>query len=407
MVRIQSISKKNQKNKGAILALVVMLVLLMSLGSMALIAVARESRIRTVKNASEVAARFAADAGIERAIYAMNNDLDEGAWSVDDTVTYSSELLTACNADYTVTFAGDLASGYQITSVGQSGRATKTVRVTLELSNPFANDYAVLTKGNLGMKNKSNIKGYNSGDSGETDVPVSIGTLSTKKGSIDLKKGAVVDGDVHVAPGGDPDEVVNVKDDNSIAGEIFIMPTPVTLSDVSPPDFTASKGKLSGKNITLTASDNGKYTEISISTKGKLEIDGDVVLYVTGDVTLNNSADLKVKKGSSLKLYFDGDIEAKNSSSMSNESKIPSDLQLYGTGEKQTIDMKNGSDLYGVIYAPSADMIVHNKVDIYGSFIVDNFELKNSGDVYYDKALKDTSLDDEAIRFVVTKWEEL
>ena len=398
---------KRKQQTGAILALMVLLTLLLSLASMALIAVGREAQVRTVKNVTELSARYAADAGAERALYVMNKNLEDGKWSSDDLPNYTSESLTACEAEYTVTFNGDLASGYQITSVGKSGLATKTVRVTLELSSPFANDYAVLTKGNLGMKNSSSIKGYNSGDSGETDVPVSIGSLSTKNGSIDLKNGAVVDGDVYVAPGGDPDKVVNVKNDKSVTGEIFIMPIPVTLPDVSPPDYTASKGKISGKNITLIASDSGKYTEIDVSSKGKLEVNGDVVLYITGDVTLNNSADLKVKSGSSLRLYFDGDIEAKNSSSISNDSKIPSVLQLFGTGENQTIDMKNGSDLYAVVYAPDADMIVHNKVDIYGSFIVDSFELKNSGDVYYDKALKDISIDGESVHFTITRWEEL
>ena len=398
--------KRQKKNTGAILALMVMLVLLLSLTSMALIGVAGQARVRAVKDVSGISARFAADAGVERSLYLMNRNLAAGTWTLDDVPTYTSESLTACKGEYTVTFNGDLASGYQITSVGQSGFATKTVRATIDLSSPFAGDYAILTKGYLLMKNNSSVTGYNSDDPSETDIPVSIGTLSTKKGSIDLKKGAIVDGDVYVGPGGDPSEVVIVKSGTSVAGEIFVMPTSPDLSIVAPPNFTVSNGKISGKNITLTTSDSGKYTEIDVSSKGKLQVDGDLVLYVTGDMTLNNSSELKVKKGSTLKLYFDGDIEAKNSSSINNESKIPSTIQIYGTGTNQTIDLKNSSDIYGVIYAPNADMTVHNKVDIYGSIIVNEIDIKNSGDVHYDKALKNTSLDDEAIYFTITRWEE-
>ena len=176
---------------------------------------------------------------------------------------------------------------------------------------------------------------------------------------------------------------------------------------VTPPNYIASLGPISPSgNITLTGGNSGKYDSISIPNNKKLTVNGDLTLYVTGDITLNNGAELKVKNGSSLKLYFDGDIEAKNSSSIDNESEIPSIVQLYGTGTNQTIDLKNSSDIYGVVYAPNADMTIHNKVDAYGSFIVDNFEMKNSGDVYYDKALKETSLDDEAIYFVITRWEE-
>ena len=188
--------KRQKKNKGAILALMVMLVLLLSLTSMALIGVAGQARVRAVKDVSGISARFAADAGVERALYLMNQDLAAGTWTLDDVPTYTSESLTACNADYTVTFDGDLTSGYQITSVGQSGFATKTVRATIELSSPFAGDYAILTKDKLEMKNKSTVSGYNSDDPSEDDVPVAIGTLSTDNGSIDLKNGATVEGDV-------------------------------------------------------------------------------------------------------------------------------------------------------------------------------------------------------------------
>ena len=52
-------------------------------------------------------------------------------------------------------------------------------------------------------------------------------------------------------------------------------------------------------------------------------------------------------------------------------------------------------------------MTVHNSVDAYGSFIVDDMELKNSGNVYYDKALRQVSVDDELVRFSITHWEEI
>lgn len=399
--------KTHRKNQGSILALMVLMTLLLSLTSMALVGLAHQARMRTAKNVSEISARFAADAGIERAFYLMNKNLQAGTWMLDDVPTYTGESLTACNAEYTVTFDGNLAAGYQITSVGKSGTAEKTVRVTVELKSPFADNYAILTKNTLGMKNKSTISGYDSRDASEKNVPVSIGTLSKKNGSIDIKNNAEVDGDVYVGPDSDPDKVINLKSRDSITGEIFVMPTSLYLPTVTPPDLLINKGKISGKNITLTSSDSGKYTEIDISNNGELLVSGDLVLYITGDITLKNDSELKVTDGSTLVVYFDGDIEAKNGSSINNEAEVPASIQLYGTGANQTIDLKNRSDLYGVIYAPEADMIVHNKVDIYGSFIVDNFELKNSGDVHYDKALSETSLDDEAIYFSITRWEEL
>ena len=399
--------KRNNNNHGAVLAIMVMLILLLSLTSLALIRVGQEARIRTVRDIAETRARFAADAGVERALYQMNKLLEYGVFGIYGVPTYVSETLTACDADYTVTYTGDLSSGYAITSVGHSGNTTQTVRVTVALTSPMAEGYAVLTKDDLEMKSKSTVSGYNSSDPSETGVPVAIGTLSTESGSIDIKNGAVVEGDVYVGINGDPDTVIHVKNSDSIEGETFVMPMTYDLPSVTAPFYLASHGKISGKYISLNSWDSGKYSEIEIRNDGRLEINGDVTLYITGDITLKNDSELKVKNGSSLVLYFRGDIEAKNNSEISNESKIPSNIKMYGTGSHQNIDLKNRSDIYAVIYAPNADMVLHNKVDAYGSFIVDDFVLKNSGNLYYDKALKEVSINDETAYFTVTQWEEL
>lgn len=398
---------EKQKNKGSVLAIMVLLILLLSLTCMALIGVAREARVRTVKNVSDLSARFAADAGFERALYLMNQNLEAGTWTLDDVPTYDAESLTASEADYTVTFEGDLDSGYQLTSVGACGLATRTVRATIELSSPFANDYAVLTKGNLILKNNAMVSGYNSADPMDTDVLVAIGTLSDEDGSIVLDNNATVNGDIHIPPGSDPDEVVKTPMAEAVAGEIFVLPTEIKLPPITEPSFTASKGAISGKDVTLTSSDSGKYTGIDISTNGRLMINGNVILYIVGDIVLGNQARLEVADLSTLKVYFNGDIEAKNASQIVNVSQIPDAIRLYGTGEDQTIDLKNSNDIQAIIYAPDADMIIYNSVDAYGCFIVDTFEMKSSGNVYYDEALKETSLDDELIYFTVTHWEEL
>jgi hypothetical protein len=63
-------------------------------------------------------------------------------------------------------------------------------------------------------------------------------------------------------------------------------------------------------------------------------------------------------------------------------------------------------DFHGAIYAPKADMAIYNGANVYGSLIVNSFELKNSGNVYYDIALRDVSIGDEGSIFRVVRWEE-
>ena len=401
------IRKKIRQRKGAVLALMVMVVLLLSMTSLALIRVGTEARVRTVKSDLQTTARLAADAGVERVLYLMNNDLAAGTWTAGDVPTYTSQPLPGTNADYSVSFSGDLASDYQITSTGHSNGHTRTVRATIELTSPIAKDFAVFGKNAVDMKSGSTVDGFNSGDPSDTEVPAKIGTLSTNNGAININNNVIINGNIFINPDGDPDSIVDAHSDSTINGDYFFLPSYYSLPPVSPPDYTATQGSIAGNNITLNTSDSGKYNDISIDNNGTLKINGDVTLYVTGDIELKNNAEVEVNNNAALTLYFDGDIEAKNSSGFNNKTQVPANLFIYGTGTNQQINLKNSSDLYGVIYAPNAEMIVHNSVDAYGSFIVEDFELKNSGEIYYDKALQQVSEEDELARFTVTRWEEL
>jgi len=73
--------QRKKQRKGAILALMVMVVLLLSMTSLALIRLGTKARLRTVKSDSQTAARFAADAGVERALHVTNEQLQAGTWT--------------------------------------------------------------------------------------------------------------------------------------------------------------------------------------------------------------------------------------------------------------------------------------------------------------------------------------
>lgn len=387
--------------------MIVILTLLLTMTSLALAHLGQQSRLRTLRNTAVTTARLAADAGIERALYLMNQELAAKTWTVDDVPVFESEPLAACDATYTVTYSGNVSGGYELVSTGTCRSQTRTVRVLIGLTSPFSDDFAVLTKGQLSLKNKTKIDGYNSNDPTDTDVQVAIGTLSNQDDHIDLKLKATVDGDVYVGPDGDPDTVINMKNRESVAGELFTMAVPQTLPNITAPGFVGSKGVIQGNSISLDTADSGKYDGISINNNGSLEIDGDLVLHITGDVELKNGAEVKVNNGSTLKLYIDGDIDAKNSAGINNKGKAPSDVQIYGTGNNQNFDLKNSSELYGVVFAPNADMSLDNGGNARGSFITKTFDLKNDGDIYYDEALRNVSLSDEGIRFSILRWEEL
>jgi len=68
---------------------------------------------------------------------------------------------------------------------------------------------------------------------------------------------------------------------------------------------------------------------------------------------------------------------------------------------------KNSADFYGAIYAPNADVTMHNSGNVYGAVTAKSFEQKNSGTFNYDTSLRDVSIDEEAIYFTITNWHEV
>ena len=108
-------------------------------------------------------------------------------------------------------------------------------------------------------------------------------------------------------------------------------------------------------------------------------------------------------------IYLDGDIVSGNGSSIGTEnpSKDALTIQLYGTGEgEQNFDIKAKNEWTGVIYAPNANIDLYAKGDAYGAIVANSFEFKAGGNYYYDEALREVSLEDEGVSFVVERWYE-
>ena len=74
--------------------------------------------------------------------------------------------------------------------------------------------------------------------------------------------------------------------------------------------------------------------------------------------------------------------------------------------EARIFDLKAKSNWSGGVYAPNVDVVLRANADVYGSFVAKDFEFKNGGNMYYDKALRTVSTDDEGVRFVMNRWSE-
>jgi hypothetical protein len=252
------------------------------------------------------------------------------------------------------------------------------------------------------MKNGATVDWYNY-DADDRDMQ--IGTNSTEPSSIVLKNKAIINGDIVVGMGGNPDDVI-VDNGATINGETFTLTQIYELPPVTVPESLESSPSLGTIRDNTTITSSAQYSSIRLAANKKITIEGDVTLYITGDVTLGNSAELQIADNASLTLYLGGDFEGKNASTVNNLSMDPHKLKIYGLDSCTSIGFKNSSDLYGAIYAPNADVVMFNSADMYGAIAAKSFEQLNSGLFYYDVTLRDVSISDEAVYFTITNWHE-
>jgi hypothetical protein len=115
---------------------------------------------------------------------------------------------------------------------------------------------------------------------------------------------------------------------------------------------------------------------------------------------------MQINSDASLILYLDGNFEGKNSSAVNNLTQNAKKLQIYCLDGCENMRFKNSVDFYGAIYAPNTEIVMDNSANLYGAVVAKTFELKNSGSINYDATLRDASVYDQAVRFVVTNWHE-
>ena len=340
----------------ALIAVMILLAMGVSIMSLGL-----QGRIYSIRIASDITARCAADSGLTMALFEMNEKLHAKPWNDSKLPEATNVSLPYCDAVCSYIVTGYL-SGYSITSIGKSGQVQ-----------------------------------------------------STSDSSITLNTGVAVNGDVRIGRGGNPDTAI--KDlGATIAGFKYGATENDPLPQIAAPTdlfYMGTPIAAKGSTVTISPADSGTYTGIDLKSTGQpgvLEVDGGTVeLHITGDIEIGQSCEIVVKDGSSLILYVDSDIHCRESSGINveNPAKEAETLKLYATGEgTQYFDIKAKSEWVGVIYAPNADVDLYANGDVYGSVVTNNFEFKAGGNYHYDKALKKVKVDDEGVRFVIKRWKE-
>lgn len=435
------------------MALVLFAIVLLLLSGIGVLSIGQTSRIFSIRDAAEVSARSAADAGISKALSTMNTRLKAGTWTDNTWIWEFLKTLPNSNGSQYSYFVykpnkiygdvmptGDDAlidfviaasaekNDYLITSLGRYNTARKVIYATARLKG--CGDSCIIVRDSVTLKAGTTVDGRDSRDA-SVDGTAEVGTISTLPDKVTLNNGVYIDGNVQVGLDGDP--AVVVKDlGATVTGMMYPLPEEPEFPYIYPPalpDYRPNALEAKGTELHITAANNGTYSMIDLASTGlgpgeiprtgRLIVDsGDVVLHLTNtgnknSISMGVNCEIVIMPGATLNLYVDGNIVAGNSMGFNNMG-TPPDLKIWGTWTETTPtntfcqqwDLKAKSEYFGQIYAPAAEVTVNNGSVIYGSFTAYQFTTMNSGTIYYDAALRDVDPDDQGVRFELRRWYE-
>ena len=396
--------RPNKKGSAIVMVMLVLVVLLIV--GVGLLHLGMQSRVLSIQRSSSMAARCAADAGLAKAMYEMNQKLEITPWNDSTLPSATNAVLPNCDATYSYEIAKNPQGNYVVISVGKMGQETSTITCVLEVQSPF--HYAMFGSRYIWLKSGTTIDGYNYES---PDEVLKVGVNGIEAGDIFARSGVLIDGDVFVGPGGDPNVVIDAKNEVVITGDCFALDEVHPMELVPFPDHLAALPSLGIIVNSITLTDNAKCDEIALTNNAILTIDGPVSLYVAGKTCIDNSAQIKIVDANTnpdayLNLYLGNLFTVQNGGSLNNFGKDTSKLKIYGLPGCINFSFLTDSVLYGAVYAPYANFNMFNKVEVYGSVIVERLSQQVDSDFHYDASLKSGNLSDELVMFTVGRWSE-
>ncbi len=191
-----------------------------------------------------------------------------------------------------------------------------------------------------------------------------IGTNAIRVASIDIDGSVIVNGNLLIGPGGNPNTAIRVRGSSMITGSQTAATSAATLPCPVPPDGVLCSGALllDGGEVRMLQMGTYWFSQLRLRGSASLQTTGPVILYISGPVTLSGS------------------------SNVVGSSHRPPDLIVKVTNHSD-VTIQGSARLNGVIYAPRSLISLRGSAEVYGALIGREVRLDGSARLHYDEAL--------------------
>jgi hypothetical protein len=147
---------------------------------------------------------------------------------------------------------------------------------------------------------------------------------------------------------------------------------------------------------------------LDMSGSAKMLIQGDTVLYVTGDVSITGQAQLIIAPGASLTIYVAGASANFAGNGILNQSGDTTKFTYYGLPSNTSLALSGNSSFTGTFYAPNANFTLNgggsNNYDFAGASVTKTVSMHGHFKFHYDERLGRIA---GPVRYRAASWNEL
>ena len=435
-MRMHNSASRIHREEGTILFVTIMILFLVTIMGMAALSLSNIETLVVVNNKLKKESFFDAEAGVAYTLDLIERLNQNGTsplpqsnctnqTNVNPPGSFTFQISDICTTSKEDVYTFN-STGYSKDSIKS---ATSIINIQFEAIPIPAMNFAAFGNTKLDTKSSAQILSYNSNSSNPTTSdPINANFNSTGEADIgsndwlSTKNNSVIDGNLVIGVDcGGANGTLDIHGGTQYSGEIKdnvgrIDPDPLEVTTIGS-DYNPTTYATFNDNDTalVDPSDGIDSNSISLGNKETLTLSGKSggSNFYISDIDLGKGSELIIDTANGpVNIYLTGGFKSHNQANVSviDENGDPTyDATMLSIISDTTEDIKiqYGSDFTGLLYAPLANIKVMNSVDIFGAIWGYNVDLKNSGEVYYDRALAYNHQSEKYKELSLVSWREI
>lgn len=247
--------------------------------------------------------------------------------------------------------------------------------------------YGVFCSGTIELKGFSEIDSFDSSlgaYGGSNKGPdASVVTLSTSSSQVRVSLLSMINGDVYVGMGGNPNTVIYgwgvISGSESALTQSYSMPA-VFPWPANMPANSGSKTYTSTQNF----SSNQQFDDLVFQNNAIVNITGNLTWRVNKKFVVQDSAQLKIMANSSLTVVVGESIEFKDSAKVNVNTANSTKLVIFGRGIGYEHKISNSAKVYAILDYPKSRGKLENFAELYGAILATDLLVEDLARVHTD-----------------------